>query len=193
MKKISYILFIILLSQAAYAQRDATLFDGNNRSGFFLSSISEFSGFGDGDFTYATGGGLGVVVGDFFLGAYGLGTNGRHRFRFEDGMHMGQGGFWAGLAFPQHEALHGFASLKAGWGALNLDVIDDDLQYDDAFFALTPEAGLEVNIFRFLRVSGSVGYRFMSELADTPSSSLEPYEGLTASVNVRIGFFGRRK
>ncbi len=194
MKNTICILFTLLLTVPLFSQhsgRDETLFRNGHRSGFFVSSITEFSGF-DTDTRLATGGGFGFVIGDFFLGAYGLGTNGKRRFHFEDEMEFGQGGFWAGFAFPQYKAVHGFASLKGGWGALNLEIDHDDLFYEDAFFAWTPEAGLEVNVFRFFRVSGSVGYRFMKGLNSTPSVNLEPYEGLTASLNLRIGWFGRQ-
>jgi hypothetical protein len=193
MKNIICIFLIALSASSLSAQRngrDQTLFSNSGRAGFFISSMSEFSGLNK-DFLYSSGGGFGFILGDFFLGGYGIGTGKRHHFRFDEGMEFGQGGFWTGFAFPQSQAVHGFASLKAGWGALNLDFDDEDLRYDNEFFALTPEAGLEVNIFRFLRLSGTVGYRFMNEISDTPPSSLANYEGLTASVNLRIGFFGR--
>lgn len=173
--------------------RDQTLFSRDHRAGFFVSPIIEYSNL-DGEWNTSVGGGMAFVAGDFFIGGYGLGMADFDQVadtgEFNE-LEMGHGGFWFGYVTPQHYALHGFASVKAGWGGLNFEFDDGD--YDDAFFALTPEAGIEVNVFRWFRVGATVGYRFMNGLDETPQFQKDELEGMVGTLTFRIGGFGRNK
>ena len=191
---------LLLLSLAAFqiqAQRhgsgDETLFNRSHRGGFFVSPLVEFSNFDD-DMTTAVGGGLAFVADDLFFGAYGLGVT-DYDHLFDDQAYrqfdMGQGGFWLGFVFPQHRALHAFTSVKAGWGAVNIEFDDNNFDYEDTFFAVTPEAGLEVNVFRWFRIAGTVGYRFMNGLDDAQNFDKDKLETMTGTLTFRIGGFGR--
>ncbi len=103
---------------------------------------------------------------------------------------MGHGGFWLGYVTPQRSAVHLFTSVKAGWGAVNIE-FDDEFDYEDAFFAVTPEAGLEINVFRWFRIGATVGYRFMNGLDESPNFDRDKLEGMTGALTFRIGGFGR--
>jgi hypothetical protein len=196
MKKILCIAMLAVMafevSAQRYGNRDETLFSRSHRSGFFVAPIVEYSDF-DADLTTGVGGGLGFIAGDFFIGAYGLGIVDYDNLLDGgfDQLEMGHGGFWLGYVFPQQYALHMFTSVKAGWGAVNID-FDNAPRYEDAFFAVTPEAGLEVNVFSWFRIAGAVGYRFMNGLADAPNFDTNEFEGMTGSLTFRIGGFGRR-
>lgn len=185
---------LALLALRSFAQSDETLFNRNHRAGFFVAPIVEFSNFQH-DMTTSSGGGLGLVAGDFFLGGYGLGVVDYDQIVNEnfDRLEMGHGGFWIGYVTPQHKALHAFSSVKAGWGAVNIEFDGNEPDYEDAFFAITPEAGLEVNVFRWFRISGAVGYRFMNGLDESPNFDKKDFQTMTASVTFRIGGFGRRR
>lgn len=198
MKKTIFIAILACFASQIFAQRwndnggDQTLFNRAHRIGFFGSPIVEYSNFKD-NVTTATGGGLALIAGDFFIGGYGLGTVDYDRIINDDfdRMEMGHGGLWVGFVTPQHEVVHFFSSVKAGWGAVNID-FDNEPDYEDTFFALTPEAGLEVNVFRWFRVGGTVGYRFMNGLADNPNFNPKDFQTMTATLTFRFGLFGRR-
>ncbi len=182
-----------IFAQFRYDGGDQTLFNRSHRVGFFVSPIVEYSDFKN-DLTTATGGGIGLVAGDFFIGGYGLGTTDYGRILNEDfnQLDMGHGGFWVGFVAPQHEVVHFFSTVKAGWGAVNIQFDGNEPDYEDTFFAVTPEAGIEVNVFRWFRIGGAVGYRFMNGLSDTPSFDTKDFQTMTASITFRIGGFGRR-
>ena len=196
MKKSICMALLTFVALQAFSQhwnnnQDETLFNRSHRGGFFVSPIIEYSDF-DADITTAVGGGLGFVAGDLFFGAYGLGVADYDRLlddKFRK-LEMGHGGFWLGYVVPQHRAVHLFTSVKAGWGAVNIEF--DDFDYEDTFFAVTPEAGLEVNVFSWFRLAGAVGYRFMNGLADSPNFDKNDLQTMTGTLTIRIGGFGRR-
>ncbi len=198
MKKTIFIAILAICASQLFAQDwngggDETLFNRSHRAGFFVSPIIEYSDFKN-DITTSTGGGIGLVAGDFFIGGYGLGTVDYNRIINEnfDKLDMGHGGFWLGYVAPQHEVVHFFSSVKAGWGAVDINFDGGEPDYRDAFFALTPEAGIEVNVFRWFRISATAGYRFMSGLEPAPNFDKKDFETMTASLTFRIGGFGRR-
>lgn len=197
MKNSIFILFLTLLAAQAFAQswddrRDRTLFNHSQRGGFFVSPIIEYSDF-DEEITTSVGGGLAFVAGDLFFGAYGLGVADYDRLLDDNfnSLEMGHGGFWLGYVVPQHHAVHLFTSVKAGWGAVEIK-FNGEPDYEDAFFALTPEAGLEVNFFSWLRLAGTVGYRFMNGLNESPNFDKDAFQTMTGALTIRIGGFGRR-
>ena len=198
MKKFIAFAFLALFAAQTWAQdwdsnSDQTLFSRHQRAGFFVAPIVEYSNL-DGEWNTSVGGGMAFIAGDFFIGGYGLGMADFDQFadtgEFNE-LQMGHGGFWFGYVTPQHYALHGFSSVKAGWGAVDFEFDDGD--YEDAFFALTPEVGLEVNVFRWFRVGATVGYRFMNGLDETPKFEKDELEGMTGTLTFRIGGFGKRK
>lgn len=201
MKKTIFIALFTCASLQIFAQtwrynngnQDETLFNRSHRSGFFVSPIVEYSDFKN-DLTTATGGGLGFIAGDFFIGGYGLGIVDYDKVLNEDFDHleMGHGGLWFGFSAPQHEVVHFFSSVKAGWGAVNINFDNNNEDYEDSFFAVTPEAGLEVNVFRWFRIGGTVGYRFMNGLNNSATFDKKDFQTMTASLTFRIGGFGRR-
>lgn len=196
MKKITCIALFAFFAAQTFAQhwgnKDETLVNRSHRSGFFVAPIIEYSDF-DEDITTGVGGGLAFVAGDMFFGGYGIGIADYDRIINDDfdRLEMGHGGFWVGYVMPQHRALHLFTSVKAGWGAVNID-FDGDPDYEDSFFAVTPEAGLEVNVFSWFRLAGTVGYRFMNGLEDSPNFDKNDLQTMTGTLTIRIGGFGRR-
>lgn len=196
MKKSIFIAILAFMGSQLFAQhwnnnRDETLANTSGRCGFFVAPIIEYSDM-DKNWNTSVGGGLAFVAGDFFLGAYGLGMVEDNLFDDDfENLQMGHGGFWVGYTTPQHKALHLFTSVKAGWGGVNID-FDDNFDYDDSFFAVTPEAGLEVNVFNWFRIGASVGYRFMNGLDAAPNFNEDSLETMTGTLTFRIGGFGRR-
>lgn len=196
MKNLICIATLALFCTPIFAQhwngsdRDETLANSSGRNGFFIAPIIEYTDLQD-TWNTSIGGGMAFVAGDFFIGGYGLGMVEEDWFEsdFEE-IEMGHGGIWLGFATPQRKALHLITSVKAGWGAVNID-FEDEFDYDDTFFAITPEAGLELNVFNWFRVGATVGYRFMNGLDDSPNFDKDNLQGMTGALTFRIGGFGR--
>lgn len=193
--------FILVLFATAFAlslnaqHQDETLFSKSHRSGFFFAPIIEYSDFNK-EVSTSFGGGLAFISGDFFIGAYGLGMAEWDDFFLDDQpeqLELGQGGLWLGYTFQQHEVLHLFTSVKAGWGAANIDFNDDEFNFEDGFMVFTPEAGLEVNVARWFRIAGTAGYRFINGLDPQLAVSEKDLEGFTGTITFRMGWFGRRR
>jgi len=177
------------------AQRDQTIFNSPNRVGGFGGPIFEYTGFGDNEnFKTASGGGGALILGDFFLGGYGIGdinlleTIDNNEVLID----MGHGGLWLGITPLQHIAVHPYGSVKFGWGAADIQIDANNFDYYDQFFVIHPEAGLEINIFRWFRIAGTVGYQFFNGLDNpSPLNDLD-LNNLRAGLTLRFGGFGRR-
>ena len=197
MKKSLFITLFALVCIPLFSQnwrgseRDQTLANSTGRHGFFFSPIVEFNNLND-KWNTAVGGGFGFIAGDFFIGGYGLGMVEDNWLDNDfDKLDMGHGGFWLGYVTPQRSAVHLFTSVKARWGAVNIDLDDEEFDYEDAFFAVTPEAGLELNVFSWFRIGATVGYRFMNGLDESPNFDKDKLQGMTGALTFRIGGFGR--
>lgn len=193
MKKTLILLILIAISTNIFAQRDETLFKRGQRGGFFFTPwLTEYGQFGD-DTRPSFGGGVGVIAGDFFLGAYGLG-NTDYDFLVSTGtiedINLAHGGLWLGYVPMQHKAFHPYTNLRVGWGAVGIDETNIEQRRVDGVNVITPEIGLEVNVFRWLRVAGTGGYRWVNDV-ETAALGSNYFNGWTAGINVRIGWFGR--
>ncbi|MEL7120258.1 MAG: hypothetical protein AAFO07_12480 [Bacteroidota bacterium] len=147
-----------------------------------------------------TGVGFGgaLVFSDFFLGAYGI-ANGDFDGWLEDDdldkLDLGHGGLWLGFTPARHRLVHLYTSARVGWGAVDIDLRDGGVRYSelDKVFVFTPEAGLELNIFRWLRVAGTFSYRMVSGLEENSVLSNDDLTGAMTNITVRIGGFGRSR
>ncbi len=206
MKTILPLFIALLFWSTAFAQEDddnynsrhvykeETLFNSLKLRGIFGAFISEYNYIGD-DFEVSGGGGGALLFRNFFIGAYGLGVV--DESFFEEGIEsieMGHGGLWVGTTFNQHKLLHLYSSVRVGWGALEVDFEDQFFNQSDAFFVVTPEAGVELNIFRFCKLAGTVGYRWIDGINEA-STGIEPdaLNGLVTTLTLRLGIFGRRR
>jgi hypothetical protein len=197
MKQFIFSLSAILLLTSglqAQVQQSEALFDHARVRGAFAAPLFEWGL--NNDLGSATGGGAGIVIDNMFIGAYGLGS-----IDFQDFIETGDiqsvklahGGFWIGGNWPSHKLLHFYSSAKVGWGALDIEVDDPFLTYRDLdkVFVLTPEIGLELNLTRWMRLSGTVGYRYLNGVNANQAFSNEDFRGTTAGITLRIGWFGR--
>lgn len=195
MKKLSFALLFVLAATFTWAQHE-TLFSNARVVGGFGGTITEFGLNNDLQTSY--GGGGGVVIGGAFIGAYGLGSvnlgdllDGQHIDKIE----LGHGGLWLGYTYAPYKLLHPFSSVKVGWGAVNIDTdnFDPFNGRSDEVFVLTPELGLELNIFKWFRVVGGVGYRWVNGTDGGTVYNNEDFSGLVTNLTLRFGWFGNRR
>mgnify|MGYP005847445833 FL=1 len=195
MKTILFSVACSLLSVLAIAQHE-TIFSNAKVVGGFGGPITEF-GLGNG-LTTSYGGGGAVVIGGAFLGGYGLSSfnlNEVIRNNTFDQIELAHGGFWVGYTYQPYKLVHLFSSAKVGWGAVNIstDSFDPFDQRSDQVFVMTPELGLEVNVFKWFRVAGTVGYRWVNGTNGDGQYTDEDFSGAISTLTLRFGWFGNKR
>lgn len=172
-----------------------TLFNRSHSAGFFVSPIVEFSML-DNEIRSSNGGGLGLIVDNFFIGGYGLAAVDIDAFindSDEVNVDIAHGGLWLGYVWPSNKLVHLYGSVKGGWGLVNTTFDEFGFDFADRVFVVTPDIGVEVNLFRWMRLVGSVGYRSVSGLNDTNTVTANDVNGFTGGLTLRIGGFGRQR
>lgn len=190
MKNIIFTLLLCFFTFQGFGQSQ-TLFSDADIYGGFGGPIVEFSGF-NGDLITSIGGGGGVFLDDVFIGGYGMGSLEMRdpsvdleNFR----MNMGHGGFWLGYANKQHRLTHIFASTKLGWGSIDVDFRGEGERPSDNIFVINPEVGMEVNLFRWFKIGGTVGYRLVTGVNEIDTHSNSDFNSITGALVFRFGWF----
>jgi hypothetical protein len=198
MKKIFFLLAIILLSGISHGQDTENTLAGKARikggfgGPFFgYSQIENHTGFGG-------GGGGAFIINDFFLGGFGQGAAyGQHKVAgLNYDLSLGQGGFWLGYVWPSKRLVHGFGSFKFGFGKamLNRHHHDgepfggNDLQ--DNVLVMTPELGVEINIAHWVRLAVTGGYRWVDGVDKLPYFKNTDFRSPVLGMTLRFGNFG---
>ena len=184
-----------LLSLLAMAQHE-TIFSNAKVVGGFGGPITEF-GLGNG-LTTSYGGGGAVVIGGAFFGGYGVSSFNLNEVILNntfDQIELGHGGFWVGYTYQPYKLVHLFSSAKIGWGAVNIstDNFDPFNQRSDQVFVMTPELGLELNVFKWFRVAGTVGYRWVNGTNGDGQYTDEDFSGAISTLTLRFGWFGNKR
>jgi len=109
---------------------------------------------------------------------------------------MGYGGFLFEPVFGSNRILHFTAPLILGAGVSALSKNrpwDFDYEYDEytdpeLFLVAEPALNAELNLFRFMRLSAGVGYRFIGEtgIFNLTNTNLS---GWTGNVTLKLGWF----
>jgi len=180
---------------SATAQEE-TLFQDWDVVGAFGGPFIEIGAI-NGEVSGNVGGGGALVLEDFFLGGYGLGSRSprytvddpetgdaiNYRIRFK------HGGLWLGYAHRQHKVAHLYTSLRIGWGRARLDDAPAP-EIDDRVFVLTPELGVEFNVFKFFKLALSGGYRWVNGVTQLPGLGNSDFGSPIGMVTFRFGGFG---
>lgn len=189
--KIIFLLAGLFSFSLASAQQE-TLFGKVNEDeiGAFGSPILEIGPINGQTSGYVGGGGA-LVIRGFFIGGYGIGTsfadteiNGA---RYD--IKLKHGGLWFGYAPVQYKVIHPYSSLRIGWGKSQL-LRGDDADFSERNFVLTPELGLELNVFDFLKIAFTGGYRWVSGVDNLPGLNNEDFSNFMGGITFRIGGFG---
>ncbi|WP_282776995.1 hypothetical protein [Phaeodactylibacter xiamenensis] len=187
----------ILATTLLQAQHEA-LFDDVSSFGAFGGPILEFSSI-NGQLVADVGGGGAIILDEFFIGGYGMGTD-YPEVSFEteiDGelteidadIDFGHGGLWFGYVRDIEQKMHLYSSLKVGWGRADLEHDIADLP-SDRLFVLTPEIGIELNMTRFFRIGLTGGYRIVNGVSRLPGLDNQDFSSPTVGITFRFGGFG---
>ncbi len=182
--------------------------DSPYKSQYLIGSDLKVGGFGGpfveigtlaNKFAVMTGGGGAVLFNrSFFIGGFGQGLSNdifynipfegrRERMKLEVGM----GGIWTGYSVPASKVVHFIGQAKLGFGAAqlvpdNLDIVTGDNYAQENFVALCPQAGMEVNLAPWFRLSIEAGYRYFGGV-DLPS--VDNLSGVYGALTLRFGWF----
>lgn len=194
-RPVQLLLALLVLGLGSLQAQHETLFNNTRVVGAFGGPITEY-GLSN-DLNSSVGGGGALVINNFFVGGYGLAGVDFDKL-YEDGevdvLDIGHGGFWFGGTFQPYRLLHLYGSARIGWGAINID-LDDGTPYRDLdkIFVATPEIGVELNLTRWFRVAGTVGYRHVAGVNESNGLKGDDFSGAIAGVTLRFGWFGNRR
>ncbi len=197
--KTKNLLFIAAFCWAGFlAAQHQTLLGRSPLNGAFGAPMYEY-GIEDG-ILGAVGGGGGLVFRNFFVGAYGVGSSDAFDELINNGdinnMSLAHGGIWLGYTPGSYNVFHPYFSARGGWGVIDIDFDDPNQVFNDLdqVFVLTPEAGIELNVTRWFRINGTVGYRVITGVNDAnPPSVTDNLQGLVGGVTLRFGWFGNNR
>lgn len=188
------ILLCCCLPLFSWAQ-DQTLFGNASVIGGFGGPLVEFSQI-NGEVGADVGGGGGLIINDFFLGGYGLGTS-FSRIQVDNKQYnidFGHGGFWLGYTLKPSKLVHLYTSARIGWGGIDLYADgpqDEDEEYSDNVFVMTPEAGVELNVASFFRIAATAGYRVVGNVNSLPGElDSADFSSPVGTLTFRFGGFG---
>lgn len=193
MKNLLFAVVLACLTLAVNAQHE-TLFNKARVVGGFGAPIVEM-GLGN-DRTTAVGGGGAIVIDNFFIGGYGIGSIDFNALIEDENLEqidLGHGGFWLGYTYRPYKVLHLYTSARIGWGGVGIDVSgNSNFPRDvDNVFVMTPELGLELNVAKWFRVAGTVGYRYVEGVNEKLGYyQKDAFNGALANLTFRFGWFG---
>ncbi|MBK7406657.1 MAG: hypothetical protein IPL49_11665 [Saprospirales bacterium] len=173
------------------SNQDKTLLGRNGRVGFFVSPYIEQGPLNE-PWRTSLGGGVGLILGNAFLGVYGAAGADYEQVLNQDQLDridLAHGGLWLGFTPIQHWALHPYGTMKLGAGVVNIDTNGWN-DYVDNVLVWSPELGVELNLTRFLRLAGTAGYRWVDGVS-TPNLTDSDFSGWTGTLTLRLGYFGR--
>ncbi len=172
------------------AQRHQTIFGNMDVVGAFGAPILEISTI-NGQSLSDMGGGGALILEDFFLGGYGIGNDlaKANAFGSEYDIRFRHRGFWIGYVPKAHKVAHFYSSARIGWGKIDLKQGRQTF-YADRAFVITPEIGLEFNIFTFFKLGVSGGYRWVNGVDALPNTlGNKDFSSPVGSFTFRLGGF----
>ncbi len=170
-----------------------TLFNDWRDLGAFGGPIMEIGAI-NGQVAAYFGGGGAISMRNIFFGGYGLG-NKFADFNLEEGPEAGRynirhkhGGLWFGYTHKPQKLFHLYSSLRLGWG--NARIENEFNSISDRIFVMTPEIGAEVNLYRFLRLAATFGFRWTNGVSKLPGLNNSDFSSPVGVLSLRIGGFG---
>lgn len=188
-----FLLALVLSSSPLFAQQETeTLFKNSRLRGGFGGPIFSWSQANQ-KTGYGAGGGGGVVFDRFFVGLFGMGETFERPQIGQEQLTLGYGGLWVGYTIPSHKLLHLYTSVKVGGGGAVITDFEDDWEFEDdwtdATLVIVPEAGLELNVARWFRLSGSVGYRWVNGFDGWNNYGEKDLNAPVYALTLRFGWF----
>ncbi len=183
--------FSLMLCTSLFGQRQETLFrDGFGLTGIWGGPKYNFSYF-DEDFAYVRGGTLAFEFGNTLLIGW-SGTNFKDEIELEGinrDFKLDYHNFMLNFTPNAYRAVHPIMGIQIGGGKLKFDSINES----ERVFIVQPSAGIEFNLFKWMRLGAKGGYRFVSDV-DTVGLENSDVSSPFFQFNLKFGFsWGRER
>jgi hypothetical protein len=174
------------------AQREETILGERGRevSGFWGGYKQQYTRFGDQNEAFTKGVFFGFEFGKSLYIAWGrydlqdgFNWNTVENRRFDLRWNVGK----LGYAFIPYKAVHPVLSLDLGRGRVDLQGVGND-----RLFLVQPSAGVEINVFHWLRLDLEGGYRFVKDTDLAPLTDAD-LSGAYGEAALKVGFSWGRK
>ncbi len=187
MKK--WILAFTLLGALQLSAQQETLFDEFDIMGAFGGPILEIGSI-NGEVGADVGGGGALIINNFFLGGYGMGTDYPQfeRNGIDYNIRYKHGGFWLGYTHREYKAVHLYSSVKIGWGKAQMRN-DGSVEFQDRHFTMIPELGIELNLTEWFKLGFTGGYRWVNGINNLPGLNNAAFSSPVGIINFRFGGF----
>ncbi|MEM7161000.1 MAG: hypothetical protein AAF487_01040 [Bacteroidota bacterium] len=199
----------LLFAQENQNNEQQTLFGNKRGFGGFIGLNSQAAQI-NGQEAYLTGAELNMVLGHSLnIGVKGMGlvSDIESNTFNDDGdaykLQMGYGGVNIEPVIASKSVLHVTTPLFLGIGGIaetydplwEGDIIngvetafDQKPHRTDMFLMAEPGVNLELNVFKFMRLTGGVSYKFVTD-TQIPGIETSDIEGLSANLSLRLGWF----
>jgi hypothetical protein len=193
MKNYLFILVLLFSCSLTFAQREETLFGDNGLkfSGIWGGWTNTFSSI-DNENIYFTGGYGGLEFGRRILVGYAgerlVNDTEFDAFEAQD-FEMRYSGLLLGYAFNSHKLIHPRFTVLTGKGKIEFKGEDDAVK--ETFFTIQPALGIELNIFKWIKLGLQGGYRFAMDV-DTDRISDNDLSEPFGSISLNFGLIWGR-
>lgn len=197
MRPRSLLLLLLVASIPLLAQDEETLLSGEVESGGFGGPVLKI-GPVNGKTGVFVGGRGGWIINHSFIiggGGYGLVNDVAALVPSSSGetlIGFGYGGLELEYIPVPYRLVNASFMLLIGGGGLMYRVEGSDVNFDshggDAVFVLEPQVSVTLNVIRWLRISASMSYRFVTGV-DIAASSDRKLSGPSGGLTVRFGKF----
>lgn len=204
MKKVFLIAISLMFATlSVVAQEEPAKEEENLFNNITLSSVTGFGGITnqftsiENEFDTFTGVVGGVLFNQtIYIGAYGVGLSSVHKMdnhvdSLKDNLEFPHGGLMVGYNHNPYKLVHWTFCSKIGWGSLGLYEGDDyeDLMAIDKVLVMIPTIGVEMNITKWFKLNGDVGYRVVSGVDKIEFYKEKDLNKPTASLTLLFGGF----
>lgn len=176
---------LLVLANPAFGQ-ERTLVSEDFHSGGFGGPVVKFSEVADKFAVFAGGRGGWIINHTFVIGGGGYGL--ANDVRLSDSIvgrdiEFGYGGLELEYINSSNSLVHFTAYMLIGGGGLSGTVLEEE-----SVFVLEPALSAEINITKFFRLNGGVGYRWVSAV-DNPGYDSSDFSALCGQLTAKFGAF----
>ncbi|MCG8330028.1 MAG: hypothetical protein MI974_20190 [Chitinophagales bacterium] len=189
MKNFLILIGLLFIAASTQAQSE-TLFSNSTISGFGAPIFSFYEL--NNEFATSGGGGGGLIIGDFFIGAFGEGVTlnntilNNQKYKLD----ISYAGLWLGYSIMGKKDIHPFIGLKLAGGKSTIAEIEDNSTVQlDNIKVLQPEVGVEFNCTNWMRLVAHIGYRGILGFSDTNQLKPSQLSGVSSGITLRFGYF----